>query len=49
MAPSDRLRAALSAIDDANRADPTVVTVRSVTGPKEIVHAEPDSWRKIDA
>jgi ketosteroid isomerase-like protein len=40
MAPSARLQAALAAIDDANRADPTVVTVRDRTGPKEIVHAE---------
>jgi ketosteroid isomerase-like protein len=40
MAPSDRLRAALAAIDDANAADPTIVTVRDRTGPKEIVHAE---------
>ncbi len=40
MAPSARLRAALAAIDDANRADPTVVTVRDRTGPKEIIHAD---------
>ena len=40
MAPSARLRAALDAIDDANRADPTVVTVRDRTGPKEIIHAD---------
>lgn len=40
MAPSARLRAALAAIDDANRADPTVVTVGERTGPKEIVHAD---------
>ena len=40
MAPSARLRAALAAIDDANRADPTIVTVRDRTGPKEIVHAD---------
>ena len=39
MAPS-RLRAALAAIDDANAADPTVVTVRGRTGPKEIIHAD---------
>lgn len=40
MAPSARLRAALAAIDDANAADPTVVTVRDRTGPKEIIHAD---------
>jgi len=40
MAPSDRLRAALAAIDGANATDPTVVTVRGRTGPKEIVHAD---------
>lgn len=39
MAPSARLRAALAAIDDANVADPTIVTVRGSRGPKEIVHA----------
>lgn len=39
MAPSPRLRAALAAIDDANAADPTMVTVRGSRGPKEIVHA----------
>lgn len=39
MAPSARLRAALAAIDDANLADPTLVTVRGSRGPKEIVHA----------
>jgi len=37
MAPSARLRAALVAIDDANRADPTVVTVGERSVPKEIV------------
>jgi hypothetical protein len=40
MVPSARLRAALAAIDDANAADPTVVTVRDRTGPKEIIHAD---------
>jgi hypothetical protein len=35
-----RLERALSAIDDANALDPTIVTVRGRTGPKEIVHAE---------
>jgi limonene-1,2-epoxide hydrolase len=40
MAPSAQLRAALAAIDDANAADPTVVTVRDRTGPKEIIHAD---------
>ncbi|MDQ1380080.1 MAG: hypothetical protein QOJ71_799, partial [Actinomycetota bacterium] len=39
MAPSARLRAALAAIDDANLADPTLVTVRASRGPKEIIHA----------
>src|SRR5664279_1143539 len=39
MAPSDRLRTALAAIDDANLADPTIVTARGSRGPKEIVHA----------
>ncbi|HWS44797.1 MAG TPA: DUF4202 domain-containing protein, partial [Acidimicrobiia bacterium] len=37
---AQRLHAALSAIDEANRADPTTVTVGDRTGPKEIVHAE---------
>jgi ketosteroid isomerase-like protein len=40
MAPSDRLRAALAAIDDANAADPTIVTARDRTGAKEIIHAD---------
>jgi limonene-1,2-epoxide hydrolase len=40
MASPDRLRAALAAIDEANAADPNVVTVRDRTGPKEILHAE---------
>jgi len=39
MAPSARLRTALAAIDGANAADPTIVTVRERTGPKEIIHA----------
>jgi ketosteroid isomerase-like protein len=39
MAPSARLRAALAAIDDANLADPTIVTVRGSSGPKEIIHS----------
>jgi hypothetical protein len=34
------LDAALAAIDSANAADPTTVTVRGLSGPKEIVHAE---------
>src|SRR5205085_2175023 len=34
------LHRALEAIDAANAQDPTVVTVRDRTGPKEIVHAE---------
>jgi limonene-1,2-epoxide hydrolase len=40
MASPDRLRAALAAIDDANAADPNIVTVRDRTGPKEIIHAD---------
>ena len=40
MATSDRLRAALVAIDEANAADPNLVTARDRTGPKEIVHAD---------
>jgi limonene-1,2-epoxide hydrolase len=40
MAHSDRIRAAWAAIDAANAGDPTVVTVRGVTGPKEILHAQ---------
>jgi hypothetical protein len=40
MASPERLRAALTAIDEANAADPNVVTVRGRTGPKEVVHAE---------
>jgi predicted ester cyclase len=40
MASPERLRAALAAIDDANAADPNVVTVRDRTGPKEIIHSE---------
>src|SRR3954464_3529506 len=40
MAPSARLRAAVDAIDAANGEDPTIVTVRERTGPKEIVHAD---------
>ena len=34
------VRAAIDTIDEANRADPTIVTVRGRTGPKEILHAE---------
>ena len=40
MVSPDRLRAALAAIDEANAADPNVVTVGGRIGPKEIVHAE---------
>ena len=40
MAPSAPLQAALAAIDNANGADPNVVTVRECTGPKEIIHAD---------
>src|SRR3974390_3367511 len=40
MSDSERLLAAFAAIDDANRADPTTITVRDRTGPKEIVHSE---------
>src|SRR6202040_1973313 len=36
----DRLHRALGAIDAANADDPTIVTARERTGPKEIVHAE---------
>jgi hypothetical protein len=39
-ADESRLARALSAIDDANALDPTIVSVRGRTGPKEIVHAE---------
>jgi ketosteroid isomerase-like protein len=39
MGRTDRLEAALRAIDAANAADPTVVTVRNQTGPKEVLHA----------
>jgi limonene-1,2-epoxide hydrolase len=38
--PPSRLERALAAIDAANRDDPTTVTVRGRTGPKEILHAE---------
>jgi ketosteroid isomerase-like protein len=37
---SDQFVRAIAAIDAANVEDPTVVTVRDRTGPKEIVHAE---------
>jgi ketosteroid isomerase-like protein len=40
MAPTARLLAATDAIDRANAADPTAVTVRERTGPKEILHAD---------
>src|SRR5260221_5782001 len=40
MATPDGLRAALAAIDAANGADPTIVTVRDPSGPKEIIHAD---------
>jgi Domain of unknown function (DUF4202) len=36
----DRFDRAISAIDAANAADPTVVTVRGERGPKELLHAE---------
>ncbi len=36
----DQFAQALAAIDAANAADPTIVTVRDRTGPKELVHAE---------
>src|SRR3954467_2976587 len=39
MAPSERAQAAWAAIDAANREDPTLVSVRGQTGPKEILHA----------
>ncbi|MGH8978148.1 MAG: DUF4202 family protein [Acidimicrobiia bacterium] len=35
-----RFDAACAAVDTANAADPTVVTVRDATGPKEVLHAE---------
>lgn len=37
---SERLAAAIAAIDDANRDDPNQLTFDGVTGPKELVHAE---------
>jgi len=40
MSDTERLRAAFAAIDGANRADPTTITVRDRTGPKEIVHSD---------
>jgi hypothetical protein len=40
MGSPERLRVALAAIDEANAADPNIVTARGRTGPKEIVHAE---------
>ncbi|HVJ97293.1 MAG TPA: DUF4202 family protein, partial [Acidimicrobiia bacterium] len=40
MAHSEQVQAAWAAIDAANREDPTIVTVRGRTGPKEILHAE---------
>src|SRR5262249_40521038 len=40
MAQSDRVQAAWAAIDAANGEDPTIVSVRGRTGPKEILHAE---------
>ena len=40
MAHSEQVQAAWVAIDAANREDPTIVTVRGETGPKEILHAE---------
>jgi uncharacterized protein DUF4202 len=36
----DRFDRAIAAIDAANAADPTVVTVRGERGPKELLHAE---------
>lgn len=40
MGQSERVQAAWAAIDTANRDDPTIVSVRDRTGPKEILHAE---------
>ena len=48
---------AIAAIDAANADDPNIVTVREITGPKEVVHAElvtewvrrlrPDAERRV--
>ena len=40
MSDSDRFARAIAAIDAGNAEDPNVITVRTRTGPKEIVHAE---------
>ena len=39
MADTDRFARAIAAIDAGNADDPNIVTVGSLTGPKEIVHA----------
>jgi limonene-1,2-epoxide hydrolase len=40
VADNDRFTRAISAIDAGNADDPNIVTIRSRTGPKEILHAE---------
>jgi hypothetical protein len=40
VAESDRFARAIAAIDAGNADDPNIVTVGTLTGPKEIVHAE---------
>ena len=37
---TERFARAVAAIDAGNSDDPNIITVRSRTGPKEIVHAE---------
>ena len=48
---NERFERAIAAIDAANAEDPTTITVRDRTGPKEIVHAElVTEWvRDLDA
>ena len=40
VADADRFVRAIAAIDAANADDPNIITVRTRTGPKEIIHAE---------
>ena len=40
MTDSDRFARAITAIDAGNADDPNIITVRTRTGPKEIIHAE---------
>jgi limonene-1,2-epoxide hydrolase len=40
VADSDRFARAIAAIDGGNAEDPNIITVRTRTGPKEIIHAE---------